>query len=139
MKVTTPIEVRYQETDQMGVVYHANYLIWFEIGRTKFIESLGLSYVDMEREGIVSPVIDVEMSFIKPTRYGEEVHVNTWLAEYDGIRSAYGYEVIGEDHEVCVKGLTRHVIVNKETFRPLSLRKKFPDWHEAYLNVHKGE
>jgi acyl-CoA thioester hydrolase len=138
-KITTPIEVRYQETDQMGVVYHANYLIWFEIGRTKFIEELGLSYPEMEKRGVVSPVIDAEMSFIKPVRYGEAVTIDTWLAEYDGIRSAYRYEVRGEDKEVAVRGLTRHVIVNKETFRPMSLRKKFPDWHEIYKSVVEGE
>lgn len=137
--VKTPIEVRYQETDQMGVVYHANYLVWFEIGRTKFIEELGLSYIEMEKEGVVSPVIDLEMSFKKPVRYGEQIHINTWLAEYDGIRSAYGYEVIGEDGEVCVEGITRHVIVKKETFRPLSLRRKFPNWHEIYRTAVKGE
>lgn len=138
-KVRTAIEVRYQETDQMGVVYHANYLIWFEIGRTKLIESLGLSYPEMEKHGVVSPVIDAELSFIKPVRYGEAVHIDTWLAEYDGIRSAYGYEVIGEDGEVAVKGLTRHVIVSKETFRPLSLRRKFPEWHEIYSGEVEGE
>ena len=138
-KMRTPIEVRYQETDQMGVVYHANYLIWFEIGRTKFIEELGLSYVEMEKHNIVSPVIDANMSFVKPIRYGESAYVDTWLAEYDGIRSAYGYEVIGEDGEIAVSGTTRHVIVNKETFRPLSLRRKFPDWHQVYSEVIKGE
>lgn len=138
-KVRTPIEVRYQETDQMGIVYHGNYLIWFEIGRTKFIEALGLSYVEMEKQGVVSPVIDAELSFIKPTRYGETVYIDTWLAEYDGIRSAYGYEVVGEDGEVAVRGLTRHVIVNKDTFRPLSLRRKFPEWHDIYSKEIKGE
>ena len=138
-KNRTPIEVRYQETDQMGVVYHANYLIWFEIGRTKFIEELGLDYVEMEKHNIVSPVIDANLSFIKPTRYGESVYVDTWLSEYDGIRSAYGYEIIGADGEVAVSGSTRHVIVNKETFRPLSLRRKFPDWHKVYSKVIKGE
>jgi acyl-CoA thioester hydrolase len=119
----------------MGVVYHGNYLTWFEIGRTKFIEELGLSYIDMEERGVVSPVIDAELSFKVPIRYGESVYIDTWLAEYDGLRSSYAYEVRGEDENVAVKGLTRHVIVNKETFRPLSLRKKFPDWHEIYRSV----
>lgn len=131
-KVHTPIEVRYQETDQMGVVYHGNYLVWFEIGRTKFIEKLGFRYTDMEKHNIVSPVIDVHISYKSAIRYGESVTIETWLEKYDGIRSVYGYNVIGENGTIAVTGTTTHVIVKKDTFRPLSLRKAFPDWHEAY-------
>jgi len=138
-KVRTSIDVRYQETDQMGVVYHANYLIWFEIGRTKFIEALGLSYTEMEKQNVVSPVLDANIQFKKPVRYGEKVYIDTWLEEYDGLRTAYGYEIICEDAEIAVSGVTRHVIVNKETFRPLSLRRKFPEWHKIYSEVVKGE
>ncbi|RLL45423.1 acyl-CoA thioesterase [Oceanobacillus piezotolerans] len=138
-RVRTPIEVRYQETDQMGVVYHANYLVWFEIGRTKFIEHLGLSYAEMEKSNVVSPVIDLNISYKKPIRYGEDAHVETWLIEYDGIRTVYGYEVIDENGDTAVTGSSKHVIVNKETFRPLSLRRSFPDWHQAYLKQLEGE
>ncbi|WP_163972155.1 acyl-CoA thioesterase [Oceanobacillus halotolerans] len=131
-KVTTPIEVRYQETDQMGVVYHANYLIWFEIGRTKYIEHLGFNYNDMEKHNVVSPVVDANISFKKPIRYGEKTSVQTWLESYDGIRTVYGYHILDKDNNVAVSGTTKHVIVKKDSFRPLSLRKAFPDWHHAY-------
>ncbi|GIO26258.1 acyl-CoA thioesterase [Ornithinibacillus bavariensis] len=137
--VQTPIEVRYQETDQMGVVYHANYLVWFEIGRTKFIEHLGLNYIEMEKNNIVSPVLDAHISYKKPVRYGEKVFVETWLAEYDGIRTVYGYQIIDSQGEVFVTGSTKHVIVIKDNFRPLSLRKAFPTWHELYLKNVEGE
>ncbi|GAA0444786.1 YbgC/FadM family acyl-CoA thioesterase [Lentibacillus halophilus] len=132
-KTSTPIEVRYQETDQMGVVYHANYLIWFEIGRTKYIESLGLSYADMETKNVVSPVVDAQVHFRKPVQYGEKATVETWLDTYDGIRTVYAYTIKKENGEMAVSGTTKHVIVDKETFRPLSLRKAFPAWHRAYL------
>ncbi|MFD1848909.1 acyl-CoA thioesterase [Oceanobacillus bengalensis] len=138
-KVRTPIEVRYQETDQMGVVYHANYLVWFEIGRTKFIESLGLSYAAMEKENVVSPVLDANVSFKKPIRYGEAAFVETWLEEYDGLRTVYGYHILNANGEVAVSGTTKHTIVKKDTFRPLSLRRSFPEWHEAYLSKLQGE
>ncbi|RDW19578.1 hypothetical protein CWR48_07605 [Oceanobacillus arenosus] len=138
-KVRTPIEVRYQETDQMGVVYHANYLVWFEIGRTKYIESLGLSYAKMEAENVVSPVIDVQISYKKPVKYGESTFVETWVEEYDGLRTTYGYHVINERGEIAVSGTTKHVIVRKDTFRPLSLRRSFPEWHQAYLTSMEGE
>ena len=135
--VETPMEVRYQETDQMGVVYHANYLIWFEIGRTKYIESLGLSYAEMEAAGIVSPVTDAKVSFKSPVRYGEPANVTTWLAHYDGVRTVYAYEIT-VDGRVAVTGETEHVIVKKDSFRPVSLRKAFPDWHQAYVEKIEG-
>lgn len=138
-KVRTPIEVRYQETDQMGVVYHANYLVWFEIGRTKLIEELGFRYADMEKNNVVSPVIDAHISYKDAIRYGESVTLETWLEKYDGIRSVYGYNVIGENDKIAVTGSTEHVIVKKDTFRPLSLRKAFPDWHKAYIREIEDE
>lgn len=131
-QVHTTIEVRYQETDQMGVVYHANYLVWFEIGRAKFVESLGFKYADMEKDGFVSPVIDAQISYKKPVRYGETVEVITWVEKYNGIRTVYGYEIVNQKDEIVVTGSTEHVIVDKDTFKPVSLRKSFPDWHEAY-------
>ena|SRR5699024_5846587 len=138
MKVTTPIKVRYQETDQMGVVYHANYLIWFEIGRTSFIEELGFKYHEMEEDGVVSPVIDANIQFKYPIRYGDEAYVETWIKKYNGIRTTYGYAIVDKDKNVAVTGETQHVIVNKDTFRPLSLKKKFPKWHEAYKHALEG-
>lgn len=138
-KTNTSIEVRYQETDQMGVVYHANYLVWFEIGRTKYIESLGLTYAEMEKSDIVSPVVDAQINFKKPVHYGEKATVETWIASYDGIRTVYGYHIIREDGKIAVSGTTKHVIVHKASFRPLSLRKAFPEWHQAYLQQVNGE
>lgn len=131
----TPIEVRYQETDQMGVVYHANYLVWFEIGRTKFVEALGLNYHQgMEQQNVVSPVIDAQISYKNAVRYGEKPVVRTWLDDYDGLRTVYRYEILNGAGDLAVTGTTTHTIVNKDTFRPLSIRRKFPDWHAAYQN-----
>lgn len=136
MENLTDIEVRYQETDQMGIVYHANYLVWFEIGRTKFTEALGFDYTDMETRGILSPVIDAHISYLIPVKYGELVQVKTCLIRYSGIRAIYEYKVM-VGNKVCVIGKTTHVIVEKETFKPRSLRKHFPEWHEAYLAATK--
>ncbi|MGM8213677.1 acyl-CoA thioesterase [Virgibacillus sp. W0430] len=135
--VKTPIEVRYQETDQMGVVYHANYLVWFEIGRTKFVESLGFAYTDMEKDKIVSPVIDVHISYKHPVRYGDKIYVETWLEKYDGIRTVYRYNVIDENKRIAVTGKTTHVIVHKDTFKPLALKRMYPNWHDVYKKALK--
>ncbi len=133
--VEKDIQVRYGETDQMGVVYHANYIIWFELGRTELIHSLGLSYVEMEKQGIISPVIDVRASYKKPVRYGDDVKVRTHVKEYDGIRVTYAYEIINGSGDICATGESVHICVMKDSFRPIAIRKHLPKWHEAYEKV----
>lgn len=134
---TAKIEVRYAETDQMGVVYHANYLVWCEIGRTKLMEDIGFKYSQMEKDGIMSPVINLQLSYKFPTKYGETVEVRTWVDSYNSVKVIYGYEIVNEAGEICVTGTSEHVCVKKESFRPISIRRKFPDWHEAYEKIKK--
>ncbi|MFB5191355.1 acyl-CoA thioesterase [Alicyclobacillus fastidiosus] len=131
----TEIEVRYAETDQMGVVYHANYLIWFEIGRTKLVEDLGLRYVDMEDDGYFCPVLDVHAQYKRPLKYGENALVKTRVIEYNGVKVVYGYEIVDEHGALCVAGTSSHVVVSKETFQPVAMRKVLPNWHTAYERV----
>lgn len=132
------IEVRYAETDQMGIVYHANYVIWMEIGRTALIEELGFRYADMEKDGILSPVLEINAQYKKPVKYGEVASVHTWIEEYDGVRVTYGYEIYNGDGDLSVIGYSKHACVKKENFRPVSMRKYFPTWHEAYLKTKKA-
>lgn len=131
------IEIRYAETDQMGVVYHANYLIWMELGRTKLIQDLGFSYAGMEEEGIISPVIDLEISYKKPLRYGDTAIIHTWIEQYNGMKSVYGYEIFTPSGDLAVQAKSSHVCVQKDTFRPVKFRKLFPEWHEAYEKAKK--
>ncbi|MBU8878592.1 acyl-CoA thioesterase [Bacillus sp. FJAT-29790] len=134
---TKEIEVRYAETDQMGVVYHANYLVWMELGRTQIIKDLGFSYAEMEKDGIISPVLDIQASYKKPLRYGEKAIVKTWIEEYDGIRVSYSYEIYTEAGELAVTGTSKHVCVKKDTFRPISIKRTYPVWHDAYDKAKK--
>jgi acyl-CoA thioester hydrolase len=131
------IEVRYAETDQMGVVYHANYLIWMELGRTQLIKELGFNYAEMEKDGIISPVIDIQASYKKPLRYGQTATIKTWVDEYDGFRSVYKYEIYNDQDELALIGSSRHVLVKRENFRPISLKRTYPDWHEAYMSARR--
>ncbi|MFD0051190.1 acyl-CoA thioesterase [Actinomycetes bacterium NPDC127524] len=126
------IEVRYAETDQMGVVYHTNYIVWMELGRTELVKDLGFNYAEMEKDGIISPVIDVNVSYKRPVRYGETALVKTWIEHYDGIRIIYGYEIYTESNDLAVSATSSHVCVKKDSFRPISIKRVFPDWHEAY-------
>ena len=126
------IEVRYAETDQMGVVYHANYLVWLELGRTQLVRDLGFNYSDMEKEGIVSPVLEVNIKYKKPLRYGETATVHTWIEEYSPLKTRYGYEIYNEEGELSAAAETVNTCVKKDTFRPVSLKRQFPEWHAAY-------
>ncbi|MCJ7841251.1 acyl-CoA thioesterase [Lederbergia sp. NSJ-179] len=133
----TNIEVRYAETDQMGIVYHANYLIWMEIGRTKLMEDLGFHYTKMEEDGILAPVIDIQVSYHHPVKYGDDITIKTWIEDYNGLRTTYGYKIFSNHDNLVVTGFSKHVCVKKDTFKPLSLRKLYPDWHQAYLKAKK--
>ena len=126
------IEVRYAETDQMGVVYHANYLVWLELGRTQLVRDLGFNYSDMEKEGVVSPVLEVNIKYKKPLRYGETATVHTWIEEYSPLKTRYGYEIYNEEGQLSAIAETVNTCVKKDTFRPVSLKRQFPEWHDAY-------
>lgn len=137
---STTIKVRYAETDQMGVVYHANYLVWMEVGRTALIEDLGFHYAEMEEQGILAPVVDIHIQYIKPITYGGTATVETWIEGYDGLRVVYGYRITNEQGDTAVTATSEHVCVRKETFKPVSIRRLFPDWHQAYeKEKKKGE
>lgn len=137
LTVETKVPVRYAETDQMGVVYHANYLIWFEVARTELIHELGFNYAKMEQDGVVSPVTEVEVSYKRPVLYGETAKVRTWIESYNGLKVVYAYKVYNEKEELCVTGQTVHICVKKDSFRPIVIRKYYPDWHEAYERAKK--
>ena len=95
------IEIRYAETDQMGVVYHANYVVWMEIGRTQLLEDLGFNYAKLEEQGYVSPVMDLSVQYKKAMRYGQTATVRTWVESHSKLRTTYGYEILHEDGSVA--------------------------------------
>ncbi|WP_163653541.1 thioesterase family protein [Listeria sp. PSOL-1] len=135
----TTIEVRYAETDQMGVVYHANYLAWLEIGRKNFMDDLHLSYYEMEQEGYFMPVLDVSLHYVSPLRYGQNAVVRTWLKGYDGIRTIYGYEVrIEKTGHIALIGETKHACVRKDNFKPVAMRRVLKKWDNKYQELIKA-
>ena len=82
-----------QETDQMGVVYHANYLTWFEIGRTELIRSLGYPYRKIEEKGLLLPVTEADLKFKKPARYDDLVGIYTRVSQMSNVRLQFAYEI----------------------------------------------
>src|SRR5699024_11907197 len=101
--------------------------------------SLGFLKYYIKKNKNLSPVCHSQISFKKPVHYGEKATVETWIDQYDGLRTVYAYQNTKENGEIAVSGTTKHVIVHKESFRPLSLRKAFPEWHRIYLKQVNGE
>lgn len=133
----TEIESRYQETDQMGVIYHGNYPTWFEVARTDYISKLGFSYKEMEDSGVISPVTDLDIKYIQSITYPEKVKVKTWVEKYSELRSLYRYEIYNEAGELATTGSTVLTCIRKDTFKPIRLDKYFPEWHEVYQSVER--
>lgn len=110
------LRVRYAETDQMGVVYHANYLIWFEVGRVELMRSLGLAYAELEREhGCLIAVVGVEARYRAPARYDDEIAVHTSITAMRGPVLKMAYEVVRvEDGKLLCEGTTTHIVVDRD-------------------------
>jgi acyl-CoA thioester hydrolase len=134
---TREIQLYYADTDMMGVIYHANYLKFFELGRTGLIEDIGYSYVGMEEAGYYAPVYDVQVTYKKPLRYGDQAFVKTWVDYNDGIKTIYGYTIVNGNDEICAEGTTTHIIVKKDNFRPTAFKKAFPEWFLKYEEIKR--
>lgn len=115
----TLITVRYAETDMMGIVYHGNYLPWFEVGRTTLLKECGLPYRELEAQGYRLPVIEVGVKYFKPALYDDTLTVITRLQERPTLRIHLEYEV-RRGEELLVTGFTTHAFINKkgEPVRP---------------------
>ncbi len=137
--IETTVRVRYAETDASGVVYHANYLIWFELGRGEWFWQQQRDYHrDVEARGLGWPVTELSARYIAPSRYGERVTIRTWLAEIQSRAFKIAYEVVNaESRQLLCTGWTKHYNVDSKTNRavpmPAELRKSL-EW-EA-INTH---
>lgn len=122
----TRIRVRYAETDQMGVVYYANYLVWMEVGRVELCKACGFNYRDMEREdGVLMAVVEANCRYASPARFDDEVVIRTWIEEANPRIVTFAYEMCAaEDGRKLASGYTRHVLVDRE-FRRTRLPPRY--------------
>lgn len=117
IRATSEIRVRYAETDQMGVVYYANYFTWFEVGRTDLLRRLGTTYRELERRSVFLPVVEAQCRYVKPARYDDLLRITTEAAQSDRVRLTFTYEIhhVPQDGDVEVllaTGTTQHVVVD---------------------------
>jgi len=134
------LKARYAETDQMGVVYHANYLTWFEIGRTEMIRQIGYPYRQIEEQGLLLPVVDLDMKFLKPAYYDDLIRVSTRITDYSNIRLTFEVKIERierEDQpegELLVTGHTKHVWLNR-SWKPTRIDRVAPDLHDLIVQA----
>lgn len=128
MATELKLTVRYAETDMMGIVHHSRYFPWFEAARTEFIKQTGISYSQMEKDGVLLPLSEAGSKYIKGILYEDEVTVTARLESLTVARCRFAYEVYRENEngrELCATGFTVHGFTDG-AFKPLNLKKKNP-------------
>jgi acyl-CoA thioester hydrolase len=112
------VRVRYAETDQMGAVYHGNYAQYFEMGRVEWLRNLEISYKWMEDNGIMLPVVSLNVNYKKPARYDDLLRVKTIFKSQTSVKIEFDYEIYNEQEELLTIGNSILVFVNMKTGRP---------------------
>lgn len=127
----TNITVRYSETDAMAVVHHAVYPVWFEIARTDYIKSIGVSYAEMEKGGVMLPVTSITVKYHLPARYDDELEVASRITRLTPARVEFAYMVTRKaTGELLTEGTSAHAFVSAETFKPLNFKLAMPEFFE---------
>ncbi len=140
MPVTTVVRVRYAETDQMGIVYYANYLVWFEIGRVELLRSLGFSYSQLESEhGRILPVIEATCRYRSPARYDDRILIETRPAMVRSMVIKFAYRILrkgqdGAEPALLAEGETTHVVCDSQMNK-----KPLPAHYAAVLRAMMAE
>lgn len=126
------LRVRYGETDQMGYCYYGNYAQYFEVGRVEAMRSVGMSYREMEENGIMLPVSEFTVKYFAPARYDDELTVTTLITSVKGARLLFDYEIHNEAGDLVVKAHTTLVFVSIENRRPVKAPEQFIRLLETY-------
>lgn len=132
IKSVTKIKVRYAETDQMGFVYHSNYFVWMDVGRTQMLEEIGLPYNEFEAKGYMLPVIEANILYKSPARFNDTVLVHSFIKTQPKLRILITYELFCGETMLC-QGYTSHVFV-KENVKPVRPPLHFTEKINSYFD-----
>tara|TARA_B100000676_G_C17241391_1_gene418829 strand:- start:91 stop:504 length:414 start_codon:yes stop_codon:yes gene_type:complete len=129
------LRVRYGETDQMGFVYYGNYAQFFEVGRVEALRNIGIVYSELEKQGIMLPVLDLSIKYHKPAHYDQLIEITVIINQLPGVKIKFEYIIKDESSNILVKGETNLVFVNKENGKPI----RAPQWIVEKLSVYFNE
>ncbi|HBK70710.1 MAG TPA: thioesterase [Flavobacteriaceae bacterium] len=118
LKHEIKFRVRYGETDQMKYVYYGNYAQYFELGRVEWLRNLGVSYKNMEEQGVMLPVINLNIDYIKPAKYDDLLTLKTTLVKMPSVKIEFKFEIFNEQEELLTKGYTSLVFIDIKRNRP---------------------
>lgn len=125
-------QAQYYETDQMGIIHHSNYIRWFESARIWFMRQIGVDYADMEKAGIISPVLEVHCEYKSMVHFGETVEILLRIEKYNGVKLELSYIIQDkETQEIRTYGSSKHCFLDREG-RPISLKKVNPVFDIAF-------
>ncbi len=130
-------KIQYYETDRMNVVHHSNYIRWFEEARIDFFEKAGMPYDDIEKQGLMIPVLSADCSYIKAMRFGQVFRIETDMTFFNGVKFEFEYKVYNDDtDELCAKGRTSHCFVNSE-FKAARINHSYPEFYSAFAEYNQ--
>ena len=109
----TRFSVRYHETDQMKFVHHSNYIVWFEMGRIGLMDSVGISYAELENEGYLLPVLEAGARYLKPARFGDKLTMKTRIPEMPRAKIKFEYQIFNADKVLLCSGFSLHSFMNR--------------------------
>ncbi|NBR14212.1 MAG: acyl-CoA thioesterase [Flavobacteriales bacterium] len=118
---TYQLRVRYSETDKMGYCYYGNYASYLEVGRVETMRSLGVSYKSMEDEGVMLPVLDFSIKYLRPAKYDDLLSVKTIITKIEGTRIYFDYEIHNEENQKLIIAQTCLVFVGVKTMKPIAV------------------
>lgn len=132
--VESRTRVRYKDTDQMGIAHHANYIVWFEVGRTDLCRQAGMTYREIEESGYLLVVVEVNCQYRTPYRYDEEVLIRTAIEEAGSRSMRFRYELFGVDgDEIRARGSSLHYWLDRNSRRPVSVPRRLFQPFEPFL------
>lgn len=125
-------QAQYYETDQMGIIHHSNYIRWFESARIWYMSQIGIDYRDMEKQGVISPVLEVSCTYKSMVHFGDVVEIIPKVEKYNGVTLELSYQILDrETREVRTYGRSRHCFLGQDG-KPLSLKKGYPIFDAAF-------
>jgi len=125
--------VQYYETDMMGLAHHSNYIRWMEEARVDFLKQLGIDYPKMEKDGIISPTVEVNCKYKKSTTFPEEVFITVKIKEFKGVKLKFSYSMVNTSGESVAEAESVHCFINKEG-RPIRFAKEYPEYNKVILD-----
>ena len=134
MNINPYHHAKYYETDQMGIIHHSNYIRWFEEARIDFMNQIGLTYKTMEKEGIISPVLEINCKYLKMMYFDDIATIKLKISSYTGVRFTFEYEIYNQNKQLCTIGSSSHCFMNRKN-RPISLKKLKPEFDELFKKL----